>query len=65
MFAWFLGRNHTNISAIGVWSETGVLRSVDFPPLSPSESVSEQVRAFPGPDLFANLLPFFSESPCL
>ena len=37
-----------------------------IPPLSPSTSVSEQVRAFPGHDLFANLRDGLnSESPCL
>jgi hypothetical protein len=52
----FLRRNHAQISAMVVMEGKGAkrsLRSISSP--SPSTSVSEQVRAFPGPDLFANL----------
>jgi len=53
---WFLGRNHAQTSAIVLleWER----RKAECEPASspsPSTSVSEQARAFPGPDLFANL----------
>jgi len=52
----FLGRNHAQISAMVLLERERSKSGVPWlPPLSPSTSVSEQVRAFPGPDLFANL----------